>query len=116
MQSWRAGPLAKRQHERAFSEYHRQHGEWRTAVVSTRSLPRSQLTAQINLDLLYLVSELTGDKMYSDIATCQAWKSINTFIRPDYTTNHVIDFNRDGTVKRARTHQGIDRWSDEKRR
>lgn len=62
----------------------------------------------MNLDILYLASELTGDAKYSKIATKQAWKSIDTFIRPDYTTNHVIDFNRDGTVKRAMTHQGTE--------
>ncbi|ORY35085.1 Six-hairpin glycosidase-like protein [Naematelia encephala] len=64
--------------------------------------------ASMNLDLLYMATELTGDTSYADIATQQAHKSLKAHVRPDYTTNHVVDFNRDGTVKKCMTHQGYD--------
>ncbi|WOO79141.1 Unsaturated glucuronyl hydrolase [Vanrija pseudolonga] len=60
----------------------------------------------MNLDLLYLASELTGDPHYATIATRQADKSLTAHIRPDGTTYHVVDFNQDGTVKKSMTHQG----------
>lgn len=64
----------------------------------------------MNLDLLYLASELTGDAHYATIATRQADKSLTAHIRPDGTTYHVVDFNQDGSVKKSMTHQG---YSDE---
>lgn len=61
---------------------------------------------QMNLDMLYEATELTGDPKYAHIATQQAEKSLNSHVRPDYSTYHVVDFNQDGSVKKCMTHQG----------
>lgn len=60
----------------------------------------------MNLDMLYEATELTGDPKYAQVATQQAEKSLNSHVRPDYTTYHVVDFNQDGSVKKCMTHQG----------
>ncbi|OXC62093.1 hypothetical protein C358_02507 [Cryptococcus neoformans MW-RSA852] len=60
----------------------------------------------MNLDMLYEATELIGDPKYAHIATQQAEKSLNSHVRPDYTTYHVVDFNQDGNVKKCMTHQG----------
>ncbi|AFR98229.2 glycosyl hydrolase family 88 [Cryptococcus neoformans C23] len=60
----------------------------------------------MNLDMLYEATELTGDPKYAQVATHQAEKSLNSHVRPDYTTYHVVDFNQDGSVKKCMTHQG----------
>ena len=62
----------------------------------------------MNLDMLYLTSEITGDMRYADIATRQAEKSLKAHVRPDGTTYHVVDFHQDGTVKAKMTHQGYE--------
>jgi len=61
---------------------------------------------QMNLDLLYLATELTGDRKYAEAATSQAEKTMNSHVRPDFTTYHVVNMNRDGTVDSCFTHQG----------
>lgn len=60
----------------------------------------------MNLDLLYLATQLTGDKKYADIATAQAERMTQTHIRPDGTTYHVVDFGRDGSSPQGMTAQG----------
>lgn len=60
----------------------------------------------MNLDLLYLATDLTNDPKYAEIATKQAWKSINTLVRPDYTTYHGVDFDRKGGYNTRLTFQG----------
>ncbi|KIR71930.1 glycosyl hydrolase family 88 [Cryptococcus deuterogattii CA1014] len=61
----------------------------------------------MNLDMLYEATELTGDPKYAHVATHQAEKSLNSHVRPDYTTYHVVDFNQDGSVKKCMTHQAL---------
>ncbi|AFR94588.2 hypothetical protein C343_02672 [Cryptococcus neoformans C23] len=56
--------------------------------------------------MLYEATELIGDPKYAHIATQQAEKSLNSHVRPYYTTYHVVDFNQDGDVKKCMTHQG----------
>jgi unsaturated chondroitin disaccharide hydrolase len=61
----------------------------------------------MNLDLMFLATELTGDQQYRNIAISQAEKSSKTHIRSDYTTNHVVNFDpRTGEKTAAYTHQG----------
>lgn len=62
----------------------------------------------MNLDLLYQVTELTGDPKYAAIATRQAEVLQTSHVRSDYTTYHVVDFNADGSVKQASTQQGYE--------
>ena len=62
---------------------------------------------QMNLDLMFLATELTGDAKYQQIAISQAEKSSKTHIRPDFTTNHVVNFDpTTGDATAAYTHQG----------
>jgi hypothetical protein len=61
----------------------------------------------MNLDLLYLATELTGNENYSRIANLQAEKSMKTHIRPDDTTFHVVNVDqKTGEVIERMTHQG----------
>lgn len=60
----------------------------------------------MNLDLLFTVSKLTGDKKYRDVAIIHADKTMKHHFRPDYTSYHVVSYNDDGTVERTQTHQG----------
>ncbi|ODN77026.1 hypothetical protein L202_05571 [Cryptococcus amylolentus CBS 6039] len=62
----------------------------------------------MNLDMLYEATELTGKPIYAEIATSQCEKSMHSHVRPDFTTYHVVDFNQDGTVKKAMTCQGFE--------
>lgn len=64
------------------------------------------IVVQMNLDLLYQATELTGDNRYADIATTQAERMIQGFIRPDGTTYHVVDYGKDGSSMNGMTHQG----------
>lgn len=60
----------------------------------------------MNLDLLFYVSNLTGDKKYKDVAIAHAKKTMENHFRPDYSSYHVVSYNSDGTVERKQTHQG----------
>lgn len=60
----------------------------------------------MNLDLLFLATELTGHKKYAEVAISQAEVSAKGHVRPDFTTYHVVNLNRDGTVGSCLTHQG----------
>ena len=65
----------------------------------------------MNLELLFDATELSGDSTYYQIAVNHADNTIKNHYRPDYSTWHVIDYNReDGTVRHRNTHQG---YSDE---
>jgi len=65
----------------------------------------------MNLELLFDATELSGDSTYYEIAVNHADNTIKNHYRPDYSTWHVIDYNReDGTVRHRNTHQG---YSDE---
>lgn len=62
----------------------------------------------MNLDMLYEVTKLTGDKKYAEIANAQAEASSTTHVRPDWTTFHVINIDQRtrGAVLEKMTHQG----------
>lgn len=60
----------------------------------------------MNLDLMYLATELTGDMKYADIATAQAERMGQTHVRPDGTTYHVVDHGSDGSNPQGMTAQG----------
>jgi hypothetical protein len=65
---------------------------------------------QMNLDLLYLATELTGDKKFERIANLQAEKSLKTHIRDDWTTFHVVNVDQTtGETIERMTHQGKSR-------
>ena len=61
----------------------------------------------MNLDLLYQATDLTKDPKYTRIADRQAVKSMNTHVRPDGTTCHVVNMDQHtGEALELMTHQG----------
>ena len=61
----------------------------------------------MNLDILYLATELTGDLRYAHIATRHAESSMNTHVRKDGTTYHVVNMDqKTGEALEWMTHQG----------
>ena len=61
----------------------------------------------MNLDLLYYVSALTGDRRMAEIATSHAHTSMKAHIREDGSTCHVVDFEPvTGEIQARFTNQG----------
>lgn len=60
----------------------------------------------MNLDLLFYVSNLTGDSSYKDVAIAHARTTMSHHFRPDYSSWHVVSYNNDGSVECKETHQG----------
>jgi rhamnogalacturonyl hydrolase YesR len=65
----------------------------------------------MNLELMFNATKLSGDSSFYNIAVTHANNTIKNHYRPDYSSWHVIDYNKsDGSVRRKITHQG---FSDE---
>ncbi|PPK85042.1 glycosyl hydrolase family 88 [Neolewinella xylanilytica] len=61
----------------------------------------------MNLELLYWASRETGDPKYADIATTHANTTMANHFRPDNSTYHVLNYNKDtGAVQEKKTAQG----------
>lgn len=60
----------------------------------------------MNLDLLFSVTDATGNNKYKEIAATHAMTTLHNHFRPDHTCWHVVSYNNDGTVERKQTHQG----------
>ena len=61
----------------------------------------------MNLELLFEVSKLTGDKKFYNIADAHASKTMKNHFRKDYSSYHVIDYDMNsGQVRKKNTHQG----------
>lgn len=60
----------------------------------------------MNLDLLFLASELSGDPKYRETALKHADKTMANHFREDCTSWHVVSYNPDGTVECKQTFQG----------
>ncbi|KAI5457554.1 glycoside hydrolase family 88 protein [Mariannaea sp. PMI_226] len=61
----------------------------------------------MNLDLLYVGSELTGDSEFARRATLHATTSLKHLVRPDNSTYHLVNYNpQTGAVKGQYTVQG----------
>lgn len=69
----------------------------------------------MNLELLFKVSEMTGDDTYKNIAVSHADKTLENHYRDDFSTYHVVDYNDEtGEVLHRHTAQGIangSRWA-----
>jgi uncharacterized protein YyaL (SSP411 family) len=64
-----------------------------------------------DLELMYYVADLTKDTRLAEIATRHAHKTLESHIRSDNSTCHVVNFEQtDGSVKQRMTDQG---YSDE---
>ena len=61
----------------------------------------------MNLELLYWASRETGDPKYADIATTHANTTMTNHFRPDNSSYHVLNYNKDtGAVQEKKTAQG----------
>lgn len=61
----------------------------------------------MNLDLLYLAAELTGNQEFARRATTHAKTTLLHQLRPDYSTYHLVNFDQEtGAVKGRYTVQG----------
>ena len=61
----------------------------------------------MNLELLFWATKATGDSSYYKIADSHASRVLNEFIRPDFTSYHVVDFDPiTGKVIKKQTFQG----------
>lgn len=61
----------------------------------------------MNLELLFKVSELTGDSKYKEVAITHAKTTIKNHFRPDNSSVHVVDYDPEtGEVRGKYTAQG----------
>ncbi len=62
----------------------------------------------MNLELLYFAANATGDVSISELATSHARITMRDFIRDDFSSYHVIDYDPfTGDIRRRMTHQGF---------
>lgn len=62
----------------------------------------------MNLELLFEVSELTGDSKYKEIAVVHANTTIDNHFREDNSSYHVVDYDPEsGVVRSKETAQGF---------
>jgi len=74
------------------------HGSWDYPVI---------IDNMMNLEFLTQVSKITGDKKYYDIAVTHAETTLKNHFRKDYSSYHVIDYDKNtGKVRSKKTHQG----------
>ena len=68
---------------------------------------RTAIDVMMNLRLLWWAYKETGDEKYYNVAYTHAKRTIEEFIRKDYSTIHVIDFDLEtGEITRKITLQG----------
>jgi len=75
--------------------------------VDGRRIGRTIIDVMMNLPLLWWAFEETDNSVYYDVAYEHSIQTIKEFIRKDYSTIHVIDFDLDtGNIIRKITVQG----------
>ena len=76
-------------------------------VLNNKSIGRTAIDVMMNLPLLWWAYEETGDDRHYDVAYIHSKRTIEKFIRKDYSTIHVIDFDLGtGEIIRKVTLQG----------
>lgn len=61
----------------------------------------------MNLEMLFKMSEATGDPKFRDVAVSHADVTLKNHFRPDGSSYHVVDYDPvDGSVRMKMTHQG----------
>lgn len=74
------------------------HGSWQYPVI---------IDNMMNLEFLTQVSKMTGDKKCYDIAVAHAETTLKNHFRKDYSSYHVIDYDKTtGKAIGRKTHQG----------
>jgi unsaturated chondroitin disaccharide hydrolase len=62
----------------------------------------------MNLELLFWATRVTGDSSFYKIAVTHANTTIKNHFRPDYSSYHVINYNKEtGAVQEKKTAQGF---------
>ena len=75
--------------------------------LSGKKAGRTIIDVMMNLTLLWWAFEETGEEKFYNIAYTHSKKTIEEFIRKDYSTIHVIDFDLEtGEIIRKTTGQG----------
>ncbi|MFN7116996.1 MAG: glycoside hydrolase family 88 protein [Saprospiraceae bacterium] len=64
----------------------------------------------MNLEFLFWAAKTSGDKRFYDICISHADSTIKYHYRPDYSSYHVICYDKHGKILAKKTHQG---YSDE---
>ena len=65
------------------------------------------IDTMMNLEMLFTVSKLTGDKRYYDIAVCHADNTLKNHFRPDNSCFHIVCYDAEtGRVTGQRGGQG----------
>lgn len=73
-------------------------GNWNYAVI---------IDNMMNLEFLTQLSKITGNPKYRTIAINHANTTLKNHFRPDYSSYHVVDYDKDtGDVIAKKTHQG----------
>ena len=81
-------------------------------MINGKKAGRTIIDVMMNLRLLWWAYEETGDKSYYDVAYMHSKRTIDEFIRDDYSTVHVIDFDLEsGEIIRKITGQGYNNES-----
>lgn len=97
-----ANTLSTLFHERAGFVYHE-------IMLNGKNAGRTIIDVMMNLPLLWWAYEETGDRKHYDVAYTHSKRTIEEFIREDYSTIHVIDFDLEtGKIIRKITVQGYD--------
>lgn len=61
----------------------------------------------MNLEMLFALSELTGDEKYKEVAIKHANTTLKNHFRDDYSSFHVVDYDPEtGNVRQRQTAQG----------
>jgi rhamnogalacturonyl hydrolase YesR len=60
----------------------------------------------MNLEFLLWAAKESGDKKYYDISVTHADKTIKNHFRKDYSSYHVVCYDKDGKMLKQATHQG----------
>lgn len=72
---------------------------WKYAVI---------IDNMMNLELLFVASQLTGDEHYLNVAVSHANVTMRNHFREDGSSYHLVDYNPDdGSVIKRITHQGL---------
>lgn len=60
----------------------------------------------MNLEFLFWASKNSGDKRFYNISVAHAESTIKNHFRADYSSYHVVCYDKDGKVLARKTHQG----------
>lgn len=75
--------------------------------IDGRKVGRTIIDVMMNIPLLWWAFEETGDSVYYDVAYTHSIRTIEEFIRENYSTIHVVDFDLNtGNILRKVTVQG----------